>query len=145
MELFGIALSLPGAFTASLGYCWLMVHWLYPQFPGTLRWLRLCSVCVLAVLGLEVGFLLAKGPIGTRALIGPAFWFAHRLCFYLGVPALANVLVLRNRMSFLSRWYVAAFPCALLGFSLVLMEFYVSEALYGVDGRGGPFGFPPPI
>jgi hypothetical protein len=54
---------------------------------------------------------------------------------------MANLLVLRDGR--LSKWYVAPFVCAALGFCVVIVEYIVYEALFGVDGTGGPFGVAP--
>jgi hypothetical protein len=73
--------------------------------------------------------------------IGPAFYVAHGLCFFLAVPALANLLVLRDGK--LSKWYTAPFVCAVLGSCVVIVEYVVYEGLFGVKGTGGPFAYPP--
>jgi hypothetical protein len=52
---------------------------------------------------------------------------------------LANVLLLGKPKPLLARWYVAGLACTLFAFSLVLLQYGVSEALYGIDGTQGPY------
>jgi hypothetical protein len=63
----------------------------------------------------------------------------HRACFYLITPATANLLLLLGK-GFVTRWYLAALPSAGIGVLAVIIEYAVSEALYGPDGVGGPYG-----
>jgi hypothetical protein len=58
------------------------------------------------------------------------------MVFVLGTPALANVLVLRP---IACKWYVAGLVCTIFAVFLVLLEYDVSEALYGINGTNGPF------
>jgi hypothetical protein len=78
-------------------------------------------------------------------MVGPLFYGLHRLCFFLGVPALANILLTRGGKSVARKWYYIPLACAFLGFALVILEYNVTEALYGVEGYGGPFGTAPPF
>jgi hypothetical protein len=83
------------------------------------------------------------GAVRSREIFGPGFYLVHRICFFLVVPALANFLLLRKDAW--TRWQIIPFLCAPLAFWVVLLEYYVYESLYGVDGTGGPFGMPPPF
>ena len=78
------------------------------------------------------------GAVRSRGAIGPAFYAVHIALFFLGTPALANALVLRKRGG-MRRWYWAVPACTLFAFALVLLQYGVSEALYGIDGMDGPF------
>lgn len=101
--------------------------------------LRWASFVVLVVFVVEIALLATVGAVRSRAAIGPLFYSAHLMVFFLGVPALANVLVLRRNVK---RWYVAVPLCTLFALVLVLMQYGVSEALFGIDGDGGPFSTP---
>jgi hypothetical protein len=82
--------------------------------------------------------LVTIGAVRSRAIIGPAFYAAHFALFILGTPALANVLVLWPPKGVV-RWFWAVPICAVFAVALVLLQYGVSEALYGVEGTGGPF------
>ena len=138
MELFGIVLSIPVAFVMSMAYCAVLAHairWV----EGLRRWLYAVSLVVLAGFLCEVVLLATLGAIGSRAVVGPAFYLAHVVFFLLGTPALANVLLLRKRGPVVRRWYLAGVLCTAFAFCLVLLQYGVSEALYGVDGTNGPY------
>jgi hypothetical protein len=57
------------------------------------------------------------------------------------VPSLATVFVVGGRHRWFGRWYVVAPLCAVFAVGLVLMQYSVAEALYGIDGTEGPFVF----
>jgi hypothetical protein len=76
---------------------------------------------------IEVVLLVALGAIRSRATIGPAFYVIHVALFFLGTPALVNVLLLRKPTGFI-RWYWAVPACTLFAFLLVLLQYGVSEA-----------------
>jgi hypothetical protein len=137
MEIFGIILSVPATFLASLVYCYLLAT-IVIRLDFLRRAMWLVSVLVLIAFAIEVTLLVTVGSVHSRALIGPMFYVAHVALFFLGTPALANVLVLRQPRE-LVRWYWAVPACTLFAFALVLLQYGVSEALYGVDGTGGPF------
>src|SRR6185312_7931264 len=104
METFGILFSIPGAFIASAIYRILLItaatrwRWIRPIFL-TASWL------VLGGGGAECTLLTVHGAIGTRSLVGPAYYQAHLLVFVLGTPALVNVMIL-NDVSRRTRWWV---------------------------------------
>src|SRR5262245_28134582 len=138
MELFGIVLSVPAAFIASIGYCFVpakMVIW----FDKVSRCLWWTSAGLLMAFVIELILLSTVGPVRARQLIGATFYPAHLLLFFLGTPALANVLILRKKSAFLRRWYAAVPLCTVLALALVLLQYGVSEALYGINGDDGPF------
>jgi hypothetical protein len=137
MEVFGIILSVPAAFLASLVYCYLLAK-IVIRLDMLRRAMWLVSVLVLIAFAIEVTLLVTFGAVRSRALIGPMFYVAHTALFFLGTPALANLLVLRQPRGIL-RWYWAVPVCTLFAFGLVLLQYGVSEALYGVDGTNGPF------
>ena len=132
MELVGIILSVPVAFVANLVYSYLLA-----RFVVRVDWLRkimwVASVALLVLFAAEIALLVTIGPVRSRASIGPAFYLTHLAIFLLGTPALANVLILRFR-STTFRWYWAVPLCTLFALVLVLLQYGVSEALYGIDG-----------
>jgi hypothetical protein len=138
VELFGIVFSVPVAFVMSMVYCAILAHAIRRVEP-----LRrgLYAVSILLLLGFlgEVVLLATLGVAGSRAFVGPAFYVAHLVFFFLGTPALANVLLLGRREPVVRRWYVASALCTAFAFSLVLLQYGVSEALYGIDGTNGPY------
>lgn len=138
MELLGIALSFPVALVASALYC-LFLGRVVSKSEKSARWLRLGSYLILGLLGVEVVLLVTLGAVRSRALLGPSFYVAHLIFFFAASPALANLLVLRNKGGSFTKWYVAAVLCAVLAFFLVLLQYSVSESLYGIDGNNGPY------
>ncbi len=138
MELFGIVLSIPVAFVASMLYCLLLAK-IVSKSAMLSRWLRMASYAVLGLFAVEILLLVTIAPVRARGLIGPGFYVAHLVFFFLCPPGLANVLVLRPRRGILSMWWVAGALCTVLAFCLVLLQYGVSEALYGIDGDDGPY------
>jgi len=138
VELFGIALSVPAAFVVSLVYRFLLL-------TASKRWPRIkpvfifSSLVILAGIVAEWGFLAWRGAVGTRVLIGPVYYVGHLLIFFLGCPALINVLVLPRPSRWYARWWFTLPLCAALALVLVVQQYVVSEALYGIDGADGPF------
>jgi hypothetical protein len=138
VELFGIVFSIPVAFVMSMVYCAVLAHAIR-RFESLRRLLYAVSLILLAGFLAEVVLLVTIGAVGSRAVVGPAFYVAHVIFFLLGTPALANVLLLRKRGPVVRRWYLAGILCTGFAFCLVLLQYGVSEALYGVDGTNGPY------
>ena len=138
MEIFGIVLSIPVGFVACTLYCLLLVK-VIARFGQLSRWLRFASHIVLALFSVEVVLLITLGAVRSRGVFGPGFYAAHICFFFLGPPALANSLVLRPGDGFFTKWYVATVLCTVFAFLLVLLQYGVSEALYGIDGDNGPY------
>jgi hypothetical protein len=138
VELFGIVFSVPAAFVASGVYRSLLLI-------ASRRWPRirpaflLASCLVLAAILAEWGLLSLRGSVGTRLLIGRLYYPSHLLVFFLGCPALINVLVLPNPSRWHARWWFALSLCTAFALVLVVQQYVVSEALYGIDGVDGPF------
>jgi len=143
MELFGIIFAVPAALIAAVLYSLLMR--LVPPLRGITTALLWPSTAVLGGLLVEWGTLLAVGAVRSRAIIGPAFYPLHLVLFFLAVPALANVLLITRSGSVLGSWFVMGSLCSVLALPVVLTQYLVAEALYGSDGRGGPYGEAPTI
>jgi hypothetical protein len=91
---------------------------------------------------LEWLLLASVGVLRLRAALGPAFEVLHLALFLLALPALVQLLVLSRPVSAVSRSLVVGALAAVVALPLVLTQYGVSEALYGVDGSGGPYGKP---
>lgn len=142
MEIFGILLSIPAAFVASMLYC-LFLAKVISRFGRVSRFLRLASYVVLALFVIELVLLVTLGAVRTRGILGPGFYVVHIIFFFLGIPALANLFVLRPRGGFFARWYVTTVLCTAFAFLLVLLQYGVSESLYGINGDDGPYSRQP--
>jgi hypothetical protein len=138
VELFGIVFSIPVAFVMSMAYCAILAHAIR-RVERLRPWLYAVSIVLLVGFLGEVVLLVTLGAVGSRAFVGPVFYVAHSVFFFLGTPALANVLLLRKRGPLVRRWYLAGALCTVFAFCLVLLQYGVSEALYGIDGTNGPY------
>jgi hypothetical protein len=132
MELFGIALSVPVALVASMLYCFFLDR-VVLKFEGPRRWLLFTSYFILALFAAELVMLLAVGSVRSSAILGHSFYVVHLTLFFLGVPSLAHFLLLRPPPRLVDRWYVAAVLCTVFAFFLVLLQYSVSESLYGIE------------
>ena len=132
MELFGIALSIPVALVASVLYCFFLDR-VVLKFDGPRRWLLFTSYFVLAFFAAELVLLFSLGAVRSSAILGSSFYAVHSILFFLGVPSLANFLLLRQQHRFVDSWYVAAALCTVFAFFLVLLQYSVSESLYGIE------------
>ena len=132
MELFGIVLSIPVAFVVSMLYCLFLAR-IVLRFEKPSQWLRGASYFVLTMFAVEVALLVTLGATRGRDILGRIFYEAHLGLFFFSTPALANVLVLRSRRRFFTQWYVAGAICTLFAFVLVLLQYSVSEVLFGIE------------
>jgi hypothetical protein len=76
MELFGIVLSVPVAFVASLVYRFILARGIV-RFPTASRWLWWMSAGILAWFCIEVALLVTMGAVGSRRFLGPV-WHRRR-------------------------------------------------------------------
>jgi cobalamin synthase len=142
MEIFGILLSIPAAFVLSMLYC-LFLAKAITRFDRLVFWLWNISFLVLALFEVEIVLLMSLGAVRSRGILGPGFYVVHLFFFFVCTPALANLLVLRRYGGFRAKWYFAPIPCTVLAFVLVLLQYGVSESLYGINGDDGPYSRPP--
>src|SRR5215467_1823900 len=105
MELVGIALSVPVAFLANLVYCFFL-SWVVLPRRTLRRFLWTASAFVLGAFATEIGLLTTLGAVRARALLGPGFYVGYLVLFFLGPPALGNVLVLYAGQRRPLRWYL---------------------------------------
>jgi len=114
-------------------YCFFLDRWVV-KFERLSRWLLFTSYFVLASFAAELVMLETLGAVRSSAILGPRFFnFVHLTLFFLGVPSLANFLLLNQRCRAALGWYAAAFLCIVFGFLLVLVHVTVSESLYGIE------------
>ncbi|HZY30438.1 MAG TPA: hypothetical protein VFF86_02235 [Candidatus Methylomirabilis sp.] len=143
MELFGILFAIPAAFIAAAIYARLIrVVLRYRLITRISLWL---SGVVLVGLLVEWGALVTVGAVRSRAIIGPTFYPIHLVLLLFALPALANILIVTKGDTMLGSWFMVAFLCSVLAVPVVLTQYGVAEALYGIDGAGGPYGQAPTI
>jgi len=138
MELLGIVLAVPVAFVASMLYCLVLAKVMSKRIAFS-QLVRRASYVLLSLFLVEILLLVTIGAVRSRGLLGPGFYVAHLVFFFLCTPALANILVLQQKRAIVGRWWVAGLICAAFAFGLVMLQVGVSEALYGVDGNDGPY------
>ncbi len=138
MELFGILFSIPAAFIASTIYCFFLYKCV-SHYPRLCQWFRTGSFIVLGGFAIEVFLLILLGPIRSRTYLGPGFYLAHMIFFIFGTPALANLTALRKKGGVYRLWFLTPIWCTIFAFCLVVLQYVVSEALYGINGNDGPF------
>ena len=120
MELFGIALSVPVACVASMLYCFFLDR-VVLKFERPRRWIFFTSCFVLVCFAAELVMLLTLCAVQSGAILGRTFYVVHLTLFFLGVPSLANVLLLRPPRRFVVNWVVAGVLCTVFAFFLVLL------------------------
>jgi hypothetical protein len=129
MELLGIFLSVPVALVISALYS-LLAEKIVKKSKPACSFFRILSAIVLATFLAEVVMLIFLGTIRSHNILGSSFYTIHLIIFFLGSPALANILILRNNGF---RWYTAAALCTVFAFCLVLLQYSVSESLFGIE------------
>ena len=139
MELFGVVCSVPAAFVATVLYSYVL-RWVGRKQPWLAKALIPASLLVLASLAIEWLLLATVGAVRSRGMVGPAFYPAHLAVFFLSVPAAATVLVAKGDGARLESPFVVALICSILALPVVLTQYAVTEALYGINGTGGPYG-----
>lgn len=92
-----------------------------------------CSYFVLTTIVIEWILLAMIGAIRIQLLMGSAFYMIHLVCFFVGPPALVNALVLPDSLKYYARWLCAIPVSTALAFILVVQQYAVSEALFGID------------
>lgn len=138
MEMFGIMAAIPAAFVAT-GIYLIFLNKFIINNPRLSRVFLLFSYLVLALVVAEAIFLAAFGAVGTRAMLGPIYWRVHGILYLTGVPALANCFMLIRSRWASKDWVVICIVCTLFATYLVFLEYGVYEALFGIDGMGGPY------
>lgn len=130
MEQFTLILTIPAAFVFCTVYVLFLVYIVRPYAQASL-WLWWSGAIVLGCFAVELMLVATVGVPRTRALLGAAFHPVHLALFVGGTPALANLLILRQRRA-VAVWACAAvFCCTMLAFGSVVLQYALSEALYG--------------
>jgi hypothetical protein len=129
VELFGLVCSLAAAFLASVAYAAVLQRLRLPHLLRTA--VLFASLGVLACLLLEC------------TLPGKPFEVLVTLVFLFAIPAPVNLLVIARPDTAWSSWLAIGTLSAALAIPLGLTNIAVSEALYGVDGEGGPYSSQP--
>jgi hypothetical protein len=140
VETLGIALALLGGLVAAPIFCLVLVKLIRP-FPNLSAFTFWPAVTVVVLFGLEAVLALARGVLWTRALIGPGFFLIHVFLTFSVAPSLACALLL-GRRSLARHWWLAAALCWFVGAGADFYQFDVADALYGIDGTGGPYPWP---
>lgn len=137
METLGIALYLIGGVVAAPVFCYVLVKLVHPR-KAIASWLFTSAVTMILLFTVELLMVSIRGVLGTRALIGPAFFPLHALLTLGLAPACACALLLGKRC--IARWWpVAAVLCWFIGAAAIFYQYDVAETLYGIDGIGGPY------
>lgn len=141
MEILGIILSVPGAFIASIVYSAILGK-VITKLPRLIYPLRVASSTILVSAVVETIATTTIGPIRLQEITGRVYYPFHGVIFFLTLPALATIMRLQNKFEKLTKWYSVGCICAFVGLLIVLQQYVVSEAIFGVDGVGGPYGQP---
>lgn len=139
MEIFGIILAIPAAFIATTIYS-VFMRWLMSKLPWLVKPVLIVSIVVLAGLAIEWCLLLVIGTMRSQEIMGSAFYALHLTVFFLSIPGLANIIILRRATGGFWRLLMVAACCAALALPVALTHVAVSEVLYGVGGSGGLYG-----
>ena len=132
METFGILFSVPAAFVASITYAAILGRLSFPAMVR--RAVTWGSSGVLCALVAEWALLATIGALGARTALGSVFDVVHTVIFFLAVPSLVNLLVLKGGDKIWGWWVTVGVLSGILAVPLVLTQYGVSEALYGIDG-----------
>lgn len=131
MEILGIALSVPVPFVASIVYGIIIGKvirlWQFLSTP-----LLMFSLLVLSLLTFELIGVLTLGVVRVQEIVGDQYYAIHLGLFFLAVPSMANLLTIQRSVPNLSKWYVIGPVCSILALCSVLLQYDVSETLFGI-------------
>jgi hypothetical protein len=132
MELFGIAFSVPVALVTSAAYSFFLGKFARPRVRLS-KTLMFLSIAVLSAWVIEFIAVISFGGAGLNEWFGPLFYRVHLVLFFLAVPSLAAVVMLQTVRPALAKWYIAAVICTVFALIAVLLQYAVSEAIFGID------------
>jgi hypothetical protein len=138
MEILGLMLAFPLVFCANVAYAFI-VHRFFSTRRSLWPWLLWPSRIALALMILDVVLVATVGAVSSRRIIGASFNLLHVFVIFFGAPSMANLLILTSNQGWHHKWYVVAGFCFILGMFLVFFQVGVGEALFGIDGVGGPY------
>lgn len=132
MEMFGAILAIPVSFVSSGLYSVFLFAFIKPhaKLSTFLFW---PSLVVLTALSWEIVLTILVGPKGLEELMGPTYFRIHVGIFFLSVPSLVNAIALQRRFSIISKWYIIAPACSILTILIIMLQFYVTDILFGID------------
>jgi hypothetical protein len=145
MELIGLLLAVPVTFVTSLAYAALILA-AFKFRPVAGRALVAGSPIVVTLIAVELVLIATMGAKGTYANLGHRFTTMHFLGFFLGPPAVANlVLYCASRLNLKqwSRLVCATLCCWVACMAALLAHIAVDEAIVGIEA-GKPFYMTPP-
>ncbi len=132
MELFGILFSIPAAFMVSTVYCLLLEKFILNKNRLSNIFIAI-SIMVLFLFLTELCFVIGRGPISIQNSIGSIYYILHSFLFFLVIPSMANVLMLQRIFTKFAKWYFIAPICSFVALIAVLLQYHVSETLYGIQ------------
>jgi hypothetical protein len=138
MELFAMFFAIPAGQVLGQIYAYLVAS-VVPRFDWLTRIFIFGSCLVLLGLLVEIALLSTVGAVPSRELLGNLMVALHCSSFMLGAPAIANVIAIPKRMRTKEFRILAGVAFGLISVGVILMQYYVFEEWYGVDGSGGPF------
>lgn len=131
--LYVILVAMPISFVAGSVYCVIIkrltIKWKFLINPILLISALILSLVLLDFLGVAI-----FGVIKLQEITGQSYLPIHAFLPSLALPSLVNVMSLQKKINFLSMWYVIGIACALFGLGFVLLGYYISESLYGING-----------
>ena len=132
MELYGIALSVPMSFVASIIYSLIVGKitslWIFLSRP--LIWI---SSLVLVLGVLEVVAVLTLGVVDLQDIVGTQYYRLHLTLFFLVSPSIVNIMKIQQAIPLFRKWYVIGTACSILTLCIVLLQYHVSESLFGIN------------
>ena len=137
MESIGIAIYALGGMVAAPVFCFLVSRYSRrtPNLSSIFWW---GSLGLLSMFAMELVWVYFAGAVSARAAVGPAFFPLHAVVTFLAAPALACFL-LAGRWNISGWWPAVAVIAWCLGIFAIFHQYNVAEALYGIDGTGGPY------
>lgn len=137
MESLAIALWIAGGLVTAPIFCFVLATYIRPHrtVARIFFYPAVFGLCLLTLDLLAVGWV---GAVRSRELIGPAFFPIHTFVTLVSPAFLAGSLLLGER-HFARRWIAVAGLSWMLGVFSIFYQYGVAEALYGIDGLGGPY------
>ena len=130
MENFGIILSVPSAFIASILYSAILGKVTH-KLPNLIQPLRVGSSVVLLAAVVEAIATITIGPLRLQEITRGVYYpLIHVVIFLLTLPALSGVMRLQNKFEKITKWYSVGCICALVGLLIVLQQYVVSEEIF---------------
>ena len=137
MESIAIALWIVGGLVAAPIFCFVLATFIRPR-PKLARFLfypAAFGLCLFVLDLLAVGLF---GAVRSRELMGVLFFPIHTFVTLMSAAFLAGSLLLGQR-NIAHRWLAVAVVSWMLGVFSIFYQYGVAEALYGIDGEGGPY------